>query len=202
MKTKTLGSLIAASALAFFAFTTTIQLKNCYVSYKGSKTLSATAPFVLPPSEAKPRKVTTNNGEVEISQIEGCKIEYNNTKNSPFVDLKVVLSSPQAYTADTANVVAYLKYLNSITPNMETKDLIQLNFNGYKIYGISSSVIEKSKRTLGSFVVFPGNNTILYIDFNNLRPEQRDYETIIDYKTKRNGFLGDYTLHLKNCADK
>ena len=163
--------------------------------------MTAAAPDRLPESSAKPRQIKTNDGEVEISVTDGYRILYNNNKNAAFVNLKVELSDPKSYDKDTLNVLANLKYLNSISTDMETKDLVELSFNGYKIYGLSRNGIEKGS-TLGVFAIFPGNNTIVYIYFNNLKPEFRHFENLIEYKTERNGFLGNYTLHLKTCKDK
>src|ERR1700752_1146683 len=147
MKTNHIISLIGLSlAMLLFSFTANEEIKNCYLSYKGSKTLTAVAPFRLPKEEARPRKVTTNKDEAEVSMIDGYKIEYNNEKNKTFVDLKVVLSDPKVYAKDTANVLENLKYLNTQGKNMETKELIILNFNGARIYGISHSSIEKENR--------------------------------------------------------
>jgi len=201
MTAKKLSTLLTISALVLFSFTNKIEIKNCYLSYKGSKTLTAAPPDRLPEGSATPRKVKTADGEVEISVADGYRILYNNNKEAPFVNLKVELSNPKSYAQDTLNLLANLRYLNSVGQNMETKDLIKLSFNGYTIYGLSRSSIEKGS-TLGTFVLFPGNNTIVYVYFNNLKPEVRNFEDLTDYKTQRNGFLGNYTMHLKKCTDK
>ncbi|HXD92541.1 MAG TPA: hypothetical protein VNX01_04970 [Bacteroidia bacterium] len=193
--------LIALLAVALLSFTYLPEIKSCYLSYKGSKTLTAAPPDRLPKESATPRQLKTADGEVEISVTDGYQILYNNKKEVPFVNLKVELSDPKSYAQDTINLLANLKYLNSVGQDMETKDLIKLSFNSYTIYGLSRNTIEKGS-TLGTFVLFPGNNTIVYVYFNNLKPEVRNFEDLTDYKTQRNGFLGNYTFYLKSCVNK
>jgi len=84
---------------------------------------------------------------------------------------------------------------------METKELIELKFNGYKVFGLSRGTIETGS-TLGTFIMFPGNGVTVYFYFNNLKPEYRNFETVDDYKKQRNEFLEEYTKHLKACGEK
>lgn len=193
--------LLTLLTLGLLSFNLKTEIKNCYISYKGSKTLTATAPDRLPESSAKPREIKTSNGPAVISVTDGYRILYNNNKNAPFVNLKVELSDPTSYGSDTLNVLANLKYLTSSSQDMESKDLIELSYNGYKIYGLSRSGIDKGT-TLGIFVIFPGNNTIIYVYFNNVSADLRHFNNLTEYKIERNGFLGNYTNHLRQCKDK
>ena len=84
---------------------------------------------------------------------------------------------------------------------METKELVELNFNGYKILGLSRGTIE-SGSTLGTFVMFPGKGVTVYFYFNNLQPNFRNFESIEDYKKQRNNFIEEYTKYLTTCKDK
>jgi len=84
---------------------------------------------------------------------------------------------------------------------METKDLIELEFNGYKIYGLSRGAIETGS-TLGTFVMFPGNGVTVYFYFNNMKPEYRNFESVDDYKKQRDRFIDEYTKYLTTCKDK
>jgi hypothetical protein len=145
--------------------------------------------------------VQTEEGEADISRMDGYQVLYNNKKNIPFINLKVELSDPKAYGTDTVKILENLKFLYSHSTNTETSDLIELNFNGYRIYGISRLTIEEDS-TLGSFVMFPGHDITLYFKFNNSKPEFRNFESLDDYKSQRNSFLGAYTSHLKSCLDK
>lgn len=83
----------------------------------------------------------------------------------------------------------------------ETKDLVTLKYNNYVIYGISRNSIDRGS-TLGTFVMFPGNNIIVYFYFQNLKPEYRNFKDLEDYKGQRNGFLGNYTYNLNTCTSK
>jgi hypothetical protein len=186
--------------LTFLSFNP-IEIKSCYISYKGSKTLTAQRADRLPVEAAKPTEVKTANGVAEVSVTDGYRILYDNTYNAAFVNLKVELSDPGSYGKDTVNVLANLKYLTSNSADMESKEPIQLTYNGYRIYGLSRAGIEKGS-TLGIFVIFPGNNTIVYVYFNNIVPDARNFNSLSEYKTERDQFLNDYTKHLKECKDK
>jgi hypothetical protein len=183
------------------SFTSKNEIDSCYISFKAAKNLTITEPDRLPETSQKARVVKTDNGEVEISRIDGYRVLYHNNKNAPFVNLKVELSEKESYSNDQKNLIDNLKYLNSHSTGMETDDLIELDFNGYKIYGLSRASIEAGS-TLGTFVMFPGDGVIVYFYFNNMKPEYRNFENVNDYKKQRDQFINDYTKHLNKCKSK
>ncbi len=126
---------------------------------------------------------------------------YSNEKKAPFVNLKVELSDKKSYDKDQKNLIKNLKYLISHSTGIESKDLIELEFNGYKAYGLSRGSIE-SGSTLGTFVMFPGNGITVYFYFNNLTPEYRNFESLEDYKKQHDRFIDEYTKHLTTCQIK
>lgn len=195
--------LFSAMLLATYliSFTGTNQIKQCYISFKKATNLTAASPDRLPASSEKTRIVPTAAGQVEVSRIDGYRILYNNNKKAPFVNLKVELSEPKAYNQDKTNLIYNLKFLNSHSMGMETKDLIELEFNGYKVYGISRAAIETGS-TLGTFIMFPGNGVTVYFYFNNMKPKYRNFETVSEYKKQRDRFMNEYTKYLKICKDK
>lgn len=176
------------------------EIADCFINFDKASKLSMSDPQRLPGSADKTWEVKTEHGTVTVTRIDGYRVLYNNKKKVPFVNLKVELSEPESYGADTTNILENLNYLNTHSTNMETKDLIKLQYNGYTIYGLSRSNIEAGS-ILGSFVMFPGNSTIVYFDFNNLKPEFRNFENLDDYKSQRNAFIGAYTAHLKKCQE-
>ena len=111
------------------------------------------------------------------------------------------LSDKKSYVKDQKNLIENLKYLISHSTGMESKDIIELEFNGYKAYGLSRGSIE-SGSTLGTFVMFPGNGVTVYFYFNNLTPEYRNFESLEDYKKQRDRFIDEYTKHLTTCQIK
>ena len=188
-------------AILLFSFTIKNEIGQCYISFKTATGLTAAEPDRLPETSEKVRTVKTDNGEVDVTRIDGYRVLYNNEKKAPFVNLKVELSEKNSYNKDQKNLIDNLKYLNSNSAGMETKDLIELNFNGYKIYGLSRGTIEKGS-TLGTFIMFPGNGITVYFYFNNLTPEYRNFESIDDYKKQRDKFIDEYTKYLTTCKDK
>lgn len=177
------------------------KIGQCYISFKSSTNLTVAGPDRLPETSEKVRTVKTDHGEVEVTRIDGYRVLYNNDKKAPFVNLKVELSEKKSYDKDQKNLIDNLKYLNSHSTGMETKDLIELEFNGYKIYGLSRGTIETGS-TLGTFVMFPGNGVTVYFYFNNMKPEYRNFESVDDYKKQRDRFIEEYTKYLTTCKNK
>jgi hypothetical protein len=201
MKSKlTLISTILLTGI-LLSFTTKNEIGQCYISFKTATNLTVADPDRLPETSEKVRTVKTDDGEVEVTRIDGYRVLYNNEKKVPFVNLKVELSEKKSYDKDKKNLIDNLKYLNSHSTGMETKNLIELEFNGYKVYGLSRGTIE-SGSTLGTFIMFPGNGVTVYFYFNNLKPEYRNFESVDDYKKQRDRFIDEYTKHLTKCKDK
>jgi hypothetical protein len=196
----TLFSTVLLTTL-ILSFTSKNEIGQCYISFKTSTNLTVADPDRLPETSEKVRTVKTDNGEVEVTRIDGYRVLYNNDKKAPFVNLKVELSEKNSYDKDQKNLVDNLKYLNSHSTGMETKDLIELQFNGYKIYGLSRGAIETGS-ILGTFVMFPGNGVTVYFYFNNMKPEYRNFESVDDYKKQRDRFIDEYTKYLTTCNDK
>jgi len=182
----------------FLSFTTSEEIEECYFSFKSPTNLTPADPDRLPEASRESRMVKTDKGEVEVTCTDGYRVLYNNDKAVPFVNLKVELSEKKAYEKDQKNLIDNLKYLISHSSNMETKDIIELESNGFKIYGLSRATIETGS-TLGIFVMFPGNGVTVYFYFNNLKPEVRNFDNLDDYKKQRDRFIDEYTKHLKTC---
>lgn len=177
------------------------ELNPCYLSFTSASGLVAGEPGRLPEDAEKVRKVHTEKGEMDVTCVDGYRILYYNEKKAPFVNLKVELSEKGAYESDQRSLLDNLRYLIANSASMESKELIELEFNGYRIYGLSRSTIA-SGSTLGTFVMFPGNDVTVYFYFNNLRPEYRTFETAEDYKKLRDTFINAYTQHLGACHTK
>ena len=201
MKSKlTLLSVILTTSI-LLSFKGKNEIEQCYISFKSATNLTVGIPDRLPETSDKKRTVNTEQGEVEVTRINGYRVLYNNEKKAPFVNLKVELSDKKSYVKDQKNLIENLKYLISHSTGMESKDIIELEFNGYKAYGLSRGSIE-SGSTLGTFVMFPGNGVTVYFYFNNLTPEYRNFESLEDYKKQRDRFIDEYTKHLTNCQTK
>lgn len=201
MRSKITTFSIILLTILLLGFTSKNEIRQCYISFKTATNLTSTDPDRLPETSEKVRALKTDNGEVEVTRIDGYRILYNNDKKAPFVNLKVELSENKFYNKDQKNLIDNLKYLNSHSTGMETKELIELTFNGYKVYGLSRGTIETGS-TLGTFIMFPGNDVTVYFYFNNLKPEFRNFENVDDYKKQRDKFMDEYTKYLTTCKDK
>jgi len=201
MKSKLALATAFILSLSLFSFVPKDKIGNCFISFKGSTTLTAQVPDRLPETSEQVMHLETTKGDVEITRIDGYRILYNNDKKAPFVNLKVELSKANSYGNDTIGLIENLRYLNSVSQPMETKDLMELEFNGYKIYGLSRSSIERGN-TLATFIMFPGNSITVYFYFNNIKPEYSNFSNLKDFKRQRDKFIDDYTRYLKECKEK
>ncbi len=201
MKSKILILSTLLLTIMLLSFKNKNEISKCFISFTTATNLTAAEPDRLPETSEKVRTVKTENGEVEVTRIDGYRVLYNNDKKVPFVNLKVELSDQNSYETDQRRLLDNLKYLNAHSSGMETKKLIELTFNGYKISGLSRGTIEAGS-TLGTFIMFPGNGVTVYFYFNNLKPEFRNFESVEDYKKQRDRFLEEYTKHLTTCSDK
>jgi hypothetical protein len=198
MKSRYLISLMLLCLVILSSATIKVEIENCFISFSTPTNLTFTKSDRLPETSEKFRKIKVDSGEVEITRIDGYRILYNNNKNVPFVNLKIELSDKKSFEFDKTAIIENLKYLNTHSTGMETKDLIELKSNGYKVLGFSRSTIETGS-VLGTFVLFSDNGEIVYFYFNNLKPEFRHFATIEEYKKLRNKFIDEYTKHLKSC---
>jgi hypothetical protein len=201
MRSKIIVLSTFVATIALFSFKSRNEIGKCFISFTTATNLTAATPERLPETAEKVRSVKTDEGEVEVSRIDGYRIFYNNNKKAPFVNLKVELSDPKSYETDKKRLLDNLKYLNAHSAGMETKELIELNFNGYKISGLSRGSIETGS-TLGIFIMHPGNDVTVYFYFNNLKPELRNFESVEDYKKQRDKFFEEYTKYLTTCSSK
>lgn len=189
---------VLAIVTALLSFNINPEIKQCFLSFNKANGLKMNPPERMPVENDHTRKLPTYKGDANITIVDGYRILYLNKKKSPFVNLKVELSSPENYEMDKRNVLDNLRYINANSTGMETKDLIELIYNGYKVYGLSRNSVENGS-TLGTFVMFPGDNTIVYFYFNNLKPGFRNFESVEEYQSLRNDFIGQYTSHVKLC---
>jgi hypothetical protein len=201
MKHKIIISTTLLLSISLFSFKNNYEINKCFLTFTTASNLTVALPDRLPETSEKVRTVKTDNGEVQVTRIDGYRILYNNEKKAPFINLKVELSDENSYETDKKRLLENLKYLNAHSTGMETKELVELNFNGYKISGLSRGTIE-SGSTLGIFIMFPENGVTVYFYFNNLKPEVRNFESVEDYKKQRDKFLEDYTKHLSTCNEK
>ena len=143
MKSKltTLSTLLLTTLL--LSFTSKNEIGQCFISFKSATNLTAANPDRLPETSEKVRTIKTDNGEVEVTCIDGYRVLYNNDKKAPFVNLKVELSEKKSYDKDQKNLIDNLKYINSHSKSMETKDLVELEFNGFKVYGLSGESAQR-----------------------------------------------------------
>lgn len=187
----TITALAFTAAILFTAFTKGEHgIPGCYTSFKAEGL--KTQPAVELTEAEKAISLATPAGNTTITVANGYTVAYNNKNKAAVVSLKVIQANAAAYAKDTATALASLRYLNN--DDADGKGVITLSYNGYKIYGTSHNA-PAGNGIRGSFVMFPAKNIIVYITFNNVAGGT---ETIEDYNSRRNAFLGAYTAHIQN----
>lgn len=187
--------------IAFLISITTIgkaQIAQCYLTFNHVGDFEQTKTDRLPENNPKIRTLITATGDVNLTIKDGYRILYANRNQPLFVDLKVELFDSISYTSSQKKLLDNLSYINAESEDMETSKLMELTFSGYKIYGLNRAGIEQGQ-TMGTFVMFPGNNTVVYFYFKNAEPDNRSFKTIDEYKAQRNDFFLAYAAHLKKC---
>jgi hypothetical protein len=177
------------------------KITNCYINFNKFSEVKAASVQRLSTGEETTRQFQTPKGNVAVSSLDGYRILYKNKKEFPLITLHVNLSDSKTFANDTTNILESLKYRISHEAQRESKELIRLNYNGYTIFGIERNAVN-SEGTLGSFVMFPAHNLVVYFEFNNTEQKFKNLRSLRDYKIFRNGFLGAYTDHLNKCLNK
>lgn len=195
---KIVTAVILLMGLTSFSYPETNEIDNCYLSFRGNRDLTTNGPDKYQDSDIMAREVQTDNGMVSVSRIAGYQVHYLNNKGVPYINLKVERSASGSYESDKKNLLGSLSYLIKNSNGLNSKDILELEFNGQKIYGISKNSIDKGS-TLGSFVMFPGNDIVVYFFFNNILPEYRHYDSLEEYEEQRDNFLDEYTSHINQC---
>lgn len=198
MKSKLSVILAILSAAFLLSFKNKGNINSCFLSFKNPTGLSMGATDRVSEKADHHRTLPTSKGDVVITRVDGYRVLYNNNKDVPFVNLKVEQTEEGAYLTDQTKLLENLRYFAATGVNMESNEVIKLEFNGYTIWGVSRNSIKEGSN-LGTFVMFPGNDIVVYFYFNNLKPGYRHFETAEEYKALRNAFIDEYTRHLKGC---
>jgi hypothetical protein len=193
MKTKLFFALGISTVL--LAFKVADEIPSCFLNFKETKAVKATGD-VVKAAVIKPYKLNTGKTEHNMSANESHTVIYNNTKNAAFIKLRVEQSKANSYGKDTGAVYNNLKVQMKEGKRFENSYLIEQNYNGYKVYGYSHNTLDKDS-VQAHYAFFPGADCIIYIDFLRLKPEQRTYETVGDFRHQRDNFLSYYTAYLR-----
>jgi hypothetical protein len=182
-------------------FTAKETIRGCFTSFKGIPGVTLTSTDRLPETSERFRTLKTNTGEVTVSRIDGYRILYNTIKGGNLVNLKVELSDSGKYETDKKGILDNLQFMISHTQGLTSATPLEIEKNGYKIYGLNRNSIDTKATTLGTYILFPGNNTTVYFYFENLDTDKRDYKDMEEFVTIRDKFLDEYTQHINDCKE-
>ena len=183
-------------AIVFLSAAPKSKIEPFFITFNTTEKLKPSEPDVIQKDAEKFKIVETDLGGVKVTRLEGYKITYNTEQKLAAVNLKVELSDKKSYEKDQMNLINNLRFMNSNLKEVEEKDIIELEYNGYKVFGYSSASVGKIG-ALGSFVMFPGDGVVVYFDFYNISPESALFKTVDQYKKQRTAFLEEYTKFVK-----
>ena len=152
----------------------------------------------LSKDEIYSRAVKTADGEKEVTRIDSYRmlVAYPNT--DAFANIRPERSRPDGYAQDKKNIIEELKYMISVSKEMEFKEPIKATYNGFEIYGMNRRTLEIGT-TVGMYVLFhDADQTITTVYFFNPKPKKRKFQTIEEWRTLKEDFLNNYT----NCINR
>ena len=199
MKTKFIILSIVTSTIFLCGSSSEKGIDKCYVSLEKSAGLKASEP-----TQIKEGKFETADGAVIFSSVDGYYVEYTNKKKTIAVGVGARLLNSDTYQADTTAIISYFKQrLAEDIAFSDSKNLTELTFNGFKIYGSRANTIDLDEKYkfLGAYVLFPQKDMVVFIYFYNLGSKSKPYKDLSDLHSKINGFLGEYTGHLQKCLN-
>lgn len=167
----------------------------CYTSFKDAKGLHPTFHQKKVDVARSAQMQDLQGASTEVPATESYDVAYSNKKKQIFVALKMQQAPDQPDQNDKVSIFEYLKNKNRAFAAAESKDLIELDYNGFHFYGLS--VNKLSTDTLSLFVCFTEDKNAVYLSFMNAT---KSFKTIEEFKGLRNAFIGDYTNYLKECT--
>jgi len=200
--TQLIAAVMACTIMCSQGYGQGTEIDKCFINFPGVKDLQAAQIDKLPESAAGPRRVKTDDGLSYVSVEAGYRVLYFNSNDVPFVNLKVERCSNDLYESDKSTLRANLKYLIANSSGMKESNIIELECGDMKAYGLSRNSIDEGSTlsTLSTFITFPGDDTVIYFYFNNLKQGYRTYESLKEYERQRNKFMKAYSKYLKQCA--
>ncbi|MCX6291588.1 MAG: hypothetical protein NT126_07465 [Bacteroidetes bacterium] len=174
------------------------EIDSCFLNFKDASDLITNGAEKFEDVNSKRYKVETDSGKVEVNLAESFLVSYYNVKKKLFVFIKVSRSENEFYELNKIRFTESFRHLVSHNKGMETNDLVESEFNGYKVHGFLYT--KKIETTWGFYEMFPGNGIALQFYFNGIvKKADRTYETVDDYKRLRDRFMDEYTKHLMTC---
>ncbi len=104
MKSKTIILLTLFLTTTLFSFKKANEISKCFISFTNANNLTIAEKKRFLKKSTKLRTLWTENGNVEVTRVDGYDVSYNNDK-------KVELSAPNSYEADQKNELDCLKFL-------------------------------------------------------------------------------------------
>ena len=141
------------------------------------------------------RTVQTRDGSRRVSMIDGYRVMLAYPAGTYFANMHVEESRPSQYSADKEAVIKSLATLvdGSGTPMLSE----HRNYSGFDTYYSNDSTMNGNGPS-GMYVLFrDSTHLIVTIYFLNQKQEDRQFTTIDQYNTLRDGVLKDFTT----CAN-
>jgi hypothetical protein len=142
------------------------------------------------------RTVETSGGPRKISMIDGYRIMLAYPGRIDFANMHVEKSDASQYPADKDAVIKSMETL--VAPSGAPMVAEHRIYNGFDMYASNDPTMTGNGPS-GMYVLFRDSaHLIVTIYFLDQKPEDRQYKTLADYTTLRDGVLKDFTT----CANE
>ena len=180
-------------------FISNSKIGHCLKSYYGSSEMRKVDGWQSLDSFYK--VLETKNGLDSILVNESYRALFYNKFHAPFVDMYVKITSKETFEADKKIVLGELNYSIHECTGLVSNDPLELDINGFRIYGWNRNYINSQELLLGGYIIFLDNNTIIYFDFYNISPERRNYTNLDSFLKERDTFLNMITNFINECKN-
>lgn len=136
-----------------------------------------------------------------VSRTDGYRVMLDYNQPDYFANLRVDRAQSEGFVEDQAVLLRWLNFLNSERVDSETGAPTETVINGFKVYSINRTTIEKDEIATSLFFD-EANKIYVTIYFLTQRPQFRNFKTLDEWKALRDKFLEKYTAcvqeNLKN----
>jgi hypothetical protein len=196
-------SVFAAAIVTFLliglsSFIKLAKIQKCYINFPGSND------YVLGETKRTTNSANswiefpTSKGKTKVYLKDSYKLTYVDSSSNPFAELTLELTDIKTFKALWLDRCK----LHSEHHKKDGHDpiaYININKNGYDLFGTSSDVIDQ-RPLLSIFYLFINEKFLITFRFLNSDLSTRTFQTPEEFETKRDAFIEAYTKHISSCS--
>jgi hypothetical protein len=162
-----------------------------YTSCKFSDGLTVVETSPLAPG-IKARTVQTLNGSRQIEMVEGRRVMFSYPDRDFYANVKVEILPGKSYAEEKQSLIDNFDYMLASGKGTTRNYALKEKLNGLDARGMDRDKLEGG--VLGVYLLFDDASTMVTtIYFLNQEPKDRSFQTMEEYRMKRDRFLATYT---------